>query len=86
MLSCKQATRLASQALDRPLSLRERLGLRAHLMICAGCAQFERQLGFLREASKRFAEGTSGGAEDTDDIDHAGSGGDGAKGRDHRPH
>ncbi len=83
MLSCKQATRLASQALDRPLSLRERLGLRAHLMICAGCAQFERQLGFLREASKRFADGAAAAG---DEADGKASGGHGSGRRDQRRH
>ncbi len=83
MLTCKQATRLVSEALDRPLSLRERLGLRAHLMICAGCAQFERQLGFLRAASKRFASGAPGAGDEAEDEASAGNGPDR---RDQRPH
>lgn len=83
MLSCKQATQLASEALDRPLSLRERLGLRAHLMICAGCARFERQLGFLREASKRLASGAAAASDEADDEASAGKG---PGGGDRRPH
>ena len=36
MLSCKEATRLVSQGLDRELALGERIALRVHLAICAG--------------------------------------------------
>jgi heterodisulfide reductase subunit B len=56
MLSCKEATRLASQGLDRRLGLAERIGLRLHLAICSGCAHFARQVEFLRKAVARLAE------------------------------
>ena len=57
MLSCKDATRLCSDALERELSLRERLSLRMHLAMCAGCSRFEEQLAALRALSRRWAEG-----------------------------
>jgi len=57
MLSCKDATRLASEKLDRELSLRERVALRAHLLICVGCARFEKQLRFMRTAHGRYRRG-----------------------------
>ncbi|ANQ86025.1 zf-HC2 domain-containing protein [Azoarcus olearius] len=57
MLTCKEATHLISDALDRPLSWRERLKLRAHLALCSGCRAFRRQLDFLRSASQRFRNG-----------------------------
>ncbi len=44
MLSCKEAIRLASEALDRPLSLRSRMGLRMHLLMCSGCRAASRQM------------------------------------------
>lgn len=50
MLSCKQATRLMSQSMERPLNFGERLALRLHLMICVGCRRAERQFRFLRDA------------------------------------
>ncbi len=50
MLSCKEATRLMSQSLERPLTLGERVGLRVHMMICVGCRRAERQFKFLRDA------------------------------------
>ena len=57
MLSCQQATELMSQEQDRPLTLAERLGLRLHVWICAGCNNYRRQLHVLREACRRFGAG-----------------------------
>lgn len=54
MLSCKEATRLLSQAQDRHLSYGERIKLRLHLMACVACSRFSRQLAVLREAVSRF--------------------------------
>lgn len=54
MLTCKQATKVMSKAQDRPLSLKERIKLRLHLMMCSGCAQFEKQLNFIRSACNRL--------------------------------
>ena len=54
MLSCKHATHLMSEALDRPLSRRERFALRVHLLFCRGCRAFRGQMDFLRKASRSF--------------------------------
>jgi len=51
MITCKEASRLASQQLDRNLSFGERFQLRLHLMYCAGCKRMEEQFRFLRQAS-----------------------------------
>ena len=56
MLSCKEATRLVSQGLDRELALGERIALRVHLAICSGCRNVDRQLSFLRRAIRRLPE------------------------------
>lgn len=56
MLSCKQASRLVSQSLDRRLTWRERLGLKLHLAICDACRQFSRQLAWMRMALRHFAQ------------------------------
>ncbi len=53
-LKCREAARLASQKMDRPLSFGERVSLRAHLAICDGCANFGKQLEFLRAAIARL--------------------------------
>jgi len=56
MLSCKEASRLLSQGLDRRLGFAERLGLRLHLLICDGCTNFSKQVAFLRKAMARLAD------------------------------
>jgi hypothetical protein len=54
-LTCKQATALISQGHDRTLSLRERVTLRLHLLICDACSHFVRQSAFIRRAMQRLA-------------------------------
>ena len=54
MMTCKQATGLMSQAQDRPLTLKERITLRLHLMMCSGCSNFNRQMDFIRKAFRRI--------------------------------
>ena len=54
MLSCKDATRLLSRQQERRLSLRERLSLKMHLMICYGCKNYGRQIDFIRAAFQRI--------------------------------
>lgn len=50
MLDCKHASELLSQAMERRLSLRQRMALRLHLLLCDACTQFARQLELLRKA------------------------------------
>lgn len=54
--SCRIVAMRASRAMDEPLPASERLFLRVHLMMCARCALFAKQLFFLRTAEGRFAE------------------------------
>ena len=54
MISCKEATRLLSQAQDRPLSVAERVKLRLHLAVCVACTRFSRQLALMRAALARY--------------------------------
>jgi hypothetical protein len=49
--SCREATRLQSEAMDRPLSLRRRIGLRLHLVLCRWCRRYGKQIGFLRSVA-----------------------------------
>lgn len=44
MLSCKEATRLVSEGLDRELPFWRRLGLRLHVVMCWGCSRYTRQI------------------------------------------
>ena len=55
ILSCKEATQLVSQGLDRKLGFWERVRLRVHLAICDGCTNFSKQVALMREAMKRLA-------------------------------
>jgi len=59
MLSCKQASRLVSQGLDRKLGFGERVMLRVHLTICDGCTNFKHQVAFLRKAVSRLGDETA---------------------------
>ena len=49
--NCKEAIRLQSDALERPLSLSQRVGLRLHLLLCKWCLRYGRQIRFIRQAA-----------------------------------
>ncbi len=53
MLTCREVTALASSRLDGELSLRKRLAIRVHLMMCIHCRRFQRQFRLLVEAARR---------------------------------
>jgi hypothetical protein len=55
-ITCKQAHRLLSERLDRPLAGAERWRLWLHLRFCEMCSRFERQMDFLRAAVRRLGE------------------------------
>lgn len=52
MISCKQASRLSSEKLERSLTLKERFLLRWHMLYCAGCRRMEKQFAFLSDATQ----------------------------------
>jgi len=54
--SCKEATRLQSKALDRKLPLRQRFGLRVHLLLCKWCRRYGKQITFLRNAAHQHPD------------------------------
>ncbi len=53
-INCLQASRLISESMDRPLSIFERAALFFHLLACDFCANYRKQLAFLREAMTRW--------------------------------
>ena len=59
MLSCKEASRLVSQGLDRDLGFFERARLHLHLAICDGCTNFKKQMDFLRRALRELGTRSS---------------------------
>jgi hypothetical protein len=52
LLTCKEVSVLLSQSQDRPLGALERARLEAHLKLCKGCENFQKQLVFLRHAMR----------------------------------
>lgn len=70
MLSCKQVTELSSRELEQPLRAGEKLQVITHVMMCAGCRNFRRQLLTLRRAARDYADGR---AASTQAGDGAGS-------------
>lgn len=54
MMTCHEVHKLVIRAQDTRLSMRERFGVRLHLLICTACAAFERQMDFLRAACRSF--------------------------------
>ncbi|CAN0624370.1 zf-HC2 domain-containing protein [Burkholderia multivorans] len=64
--NCKDVTRLLSDALDRVLTVNERLRVRVHLPACSGCRQYRKQIALLREAARVAAGHGPDGAGETD--------------------
>lgn len=54
MLDCKHNSELLSQSYDRPITFRERIAIRMHLLMCRGCRNFEQQLAFIRKAAREL--------------------------------
>jgi hypothetical protein len=54
--TCRDASRLQSEALDTKLSLSKRFGLSLHLLICKWCRRYGKQVRFLREAAHEHPE------------------------------
>ena len=48
---CKTAARLQSEALDHQLTLRQRLGLRIHLVLCKWCSRYGKQITFVQKVA-----------------------------------
>lgn len=58
MLTCKQASQIVSQSLDRPLSWPDRMRLKSHLLICNACNRFNQQMRLLNIAVKQVIQTT----------------------------
>jgi hypothetical protein len=53
--SCRQVSRLQSVAIQQPLSLGQRIGLKFHLLVCSWCRRYGKQIGFLRTVAHEHA-------------------------------
>lgn len=58
MLTCKQASQIISQSLDKPLSWSDRMRLKFHLLICNACNRFNQQMRLLNIAVKQVIQTT----------------------------
>lgn len=52
MINCKEHSRLASESMDRPLSLWDRVSVRMHQWICPPCNQLKKQFDAIRKACR----------------------------------
>jgi len=50
--NCREAIRLQSDALERPMPRLQRIGLRIHLILCLWCSRYGKQIKFLRTAAQ----------------------------------
>ena len=69
-LRCEAASELASREMEEPLSRLERLALWGHLLACASCRHFRRQIGLLRTASRLRDRSPAGPLPDDDALSH----------------
>lgn len=67
MMMCREATHLMSLKQDRPLTFKERLSLRMHLLMCGACRECDKQFTLLHQAGKRFDSDISQDAGHDDD-------------------
>lgn len=51
---CENATKLASDELDRRLTMGETVSLRLHLLGCSACSGFVRQIRVMRSITRRY--------------------------------
>lgn len=61
MLSCRDATRLMSEGLDRPLGAAERFTLLMHVAMCRACRNTREQFAVLRRIARAYAARPEGG-------------------------
>ena len=58
--TCKEVTRMASDSMDRKLSLRHKISMKLHFIICEWCLRYFKQLQSMREIAYRHDEQTIG--------------------------
>lgn len=54
--TCREVHRLASERLDRELTLVEQLRMKLHLLVCDACRTFDAQLDLMRRAMRRLSD------------------------------
>ncbi len=54
--NCAEMSRLASVSLDRPVSVKVRLKMRLHYLICVWCERYSKHLKFLHRAAPQLPD------------------------------
>lgn len=67
MLNCREVTRLLSESQERTLGVSERVSLKMHLLLCAGCRNFGQQMGSLRQIARAYVQGADQRRDQADD-------------------
>lgn len=57
MINCHQVTRLVSESQERQLGLKERMSLKMHVAMCSACRNFSRQIPFIHDSMRAYADG-----------------------------
>jgi DNA mismatch repair ATPase MutS len=52
---CAEMSRLTSRALEQPLTLKMRIKMRLHFVICAWCRRYFEQINFLSKTAPRLS-------------------------------
>ena len=65
--ACKEASKLASDSLDRRLSLRERLKLKIHMLMCGKCKNSNKTMELIRNTAALISQSRSGEIRLTDE-------------------
>jgi hypothetical protein len=52
MINCKDFARLMSERMDRPLSFRDRIVIRLHLLVCPPCQHIQTHFDAMRQACR----------------------------------
>ncbi len=65
--ACKEASKLASDSLDRRLSLCERLKLKIHMLMCGKCKNSNETMKLLRNTAVLISQSRSGEIRLTDE-------------------
>lgn len=54
--ACQEVSRLASDSLDRPLSLLEKLRFRIHLSVCRNCRNYTENMHLIHKATEMMQQ------------------------------
>ena len=55
--TCAEMSRLTSRALEQPLTIKTRMKMRLHFVICAWCRRYFEQINFLHHTAPRLELG-----------------------------